>query len=410
MATSHLSFRGWLALVASFTILTVAFAFGLFSLPVFYPALVKHFAWNRASVAAGGSIVLFLIGVLSPAVGWLVDRFSAKAVLLGGMLVVALALALLSLTNSLAEYYAFCVLLGIGTSAVSIMPTSLLVGPWFTRGRGVAVGFINAGIGLGGYIVPRLVASRIEARGFSYGFLFLSFCVAIPFLLTLPAGQRGAGPAAARQHAAPLRAPRAAELVRMPMYWIFGVSLFFSAHAMLAVQQHLILYLSGQGLTVPRAAVVLSLALGISSIGKILSGLICDHFSARLAMMLSVLCVSLGIVTLLSVPPGSAFMYLFEIFFGLGYGGIFNASPTIVFEYFGTERVGTALGLIYIFFGLGTASGGLLAGFIFDRVHRYSVPFTLDLALSAVALLLLLVSGRQTSHAAVLAKPALSTP
>ncbi len=398
-------------MLASFTILTVAFAFGLFSLPAFYPPLVKAFHWNRATVAAGGSIVLFLIGVLSPPVGWLVDKYSPKAVLLGGMVAVAAALALLSTTKSLGQYYAFCVLLGIGTCAVSIMPNSLLIGPWFSRGRGIAVGFINAGIGLGGYIAPRLATAKIEAAGFAYAFLFLSFCLAIPFALTLIGVRGGSSSSRATRHSASaLRAPTAGELMRMPMYWIFGIGLFFSAHAMLAVQQHLILYMTGQGVSAGRAAAALSTALGVSALGKVLSGAIADRFSARLAMMLSVLCVGLGIATLLSIPAGSDWIYLFEALFGLGYGGIFNASPTIIFEYFGTERVGTSLGLLYIFFGLGTASGGLLAGYIFDQTHRYSVPFTVDLTLSCVALLLLLVSGRQTRRVSVEAKPALSTP
>jgi predicted MFS family arabinose efflux permease len=53
--------------------------------------------------------------------------------------------------------------------------------------------------------------------------------------------------------------------------------------------------------------------------------------------------------------------------------------------------------MFLVFFGLGTASGGLLAGYLFDRTHRYAVPFSLDLALAGVGLVLLLVSGRQTN-------------
>src|SRR5690349_4252492 len=96
--TKSLPVQGWLTLFSSFCTLAIAFSFGLFSLPVFYPALVKSFGWTRAGVAGGGSIVLLLIGVMSPVVGWLADKYSAKAVLLGGMCLGALALALLSLT------------------------------------------------------------------------------------------------------------------------------------------------------------------------------------------------------------------------------------------------------------------------------------------------------------------------
>ena len=409
MTTKPLTFRSWLTLLASFCILTVAFSFGLFSLPVFYPALVKAFGWNRASVTAGGSIVLLLIGILSPAVGWLVDRFTPKAVLVGGMCLVALSLALLSLTKSLSEYYAFCLVLGAGTSAVSIMPNSLLIGPWFGARRGLAVGFINAGIGLGQFIAPSLTAGQIAVRGISGTFLVLSACLAIPLVITVLAVKNKSAKDGRVRQTATQHVPKAGELLRMPMYWIFGVSLFFAAHAMIAIQQNLVLYLSGQGISVRRAALAASVAGAAAAVGKLLSGAISDKFSARLAMMLSIVCVGLGIATLLVIAPASDLIFGFAIVFGMGYGGIFNASPTIVFEYFGPHQVGTVLGLIYIFFGLGTASGGLLAGYLFDRTHRYSIPFTVDLVLACAGLLLLLVSGRQTRRVPIPAKAVLST-
>lgn len=399
--TKGLPFHGWLTLLSSFCTLAIAFSFGLFSLPVFYPALVKAFGWNRASVAGGGSIVLLLIGVMSPVVGWLSDRYSPKAVLLAGMCLGAFALLLLSLTRSLGEYYAFCTLLGLGTSAVSILPNSLLVAPWFAHRRGVAVGFVNAGIGLGG-IAPLVASTQIRERGIPGAFVFLACCLAIPFVLALVAVRRPAAPAARQLERGPARtAPTAGQLVRMPMFWIFGMSLFFAAHSMLAIQQHLVLYLTGQGVTVQRAALALSLAIWSSAVGKLLSGATADRFSARLAMMLSVLYVGLGVAGVLAVAPGSAAIFVVAIVFGFGYGGIFNASPTIIFEYFGTRKVGAAMGLLLVFFGLGTASGGLLAGYLFDQTHGYAVPFSVDLVLACAGLLLLLVSGRKTRAAAV---------
>src|SRR5579863_653995 len=96
MTTAPLTFRSWLTLFTSFVILTVAFAFGLFCWPAVYRPLVKAFGWNFASANAGGAIALLMIGILSPFVGTLVDRFRPKPVILGGTLIVAAALALLS--------------------------------------------------------------------------------------------------------------------------------------------------------------------------------------------------------------------------------------------------------------------------------------------------------------------------
>jgi MFS family permease len=153
----------------------------------------------------------------------------------------------------------------------------------------------------------------------------------------------------------------------------------------------------------------LSIALAAAAPGKLISGVLADRVNARAGMIFSVICVALGVLALLNTAPQSEMAYWLAIVFGLGYGGIFNAAPTIIFEYFGTHQVGKALGLFYVFFGLGTASGGELAGYLFDETRRWSVPFTLDLGLACIGLLLLLVSARQTRAAAVSAGPVLST-
>jgi MFS transporter, OFA family, oxalate/formate antiporter len=400
MPEKPLSVRSWLTLFTSFVILTVAFALGLFCWPPIYRPLTRAYGWTFAQANAGGSIVLFLIGILSPFVGKLVDKFKPKRVILGGTFIVAVALALLSTIHSRSEYYAFCFLLGIGASAVSILPTSILIGPFFSRWRGLAVGFINAGIGLGGFIAPRLATAQIAKRGLSGTFLVLAACMAIPFLLTLIVVDNNAAPRVQQTSA---RVPTMPELARMPMFWIFGIALFFSAHAMLGVQQNLISYLTGAHVTPKEAALILAIALAAAAPGKLISGVLADRVNARAGMIFSVICVALGVIGILNTAPQSSLVYLHGIVFGLGYGGIFNAAPTIIFEYFGTHQVGKALGLFYVFFGLGTASGGELAGYLFDETHRWSVPFSVDLGLACIGLLLLLVSARQTSPVLVTA-------
>jgi predicted MFS family arabinose efflux permease len=313
-------------------------------------------------------------------------------------------LALLSRAQSLPAYYADCLLLGIGTSAVSILPNSILIAPWFARGRASAVGLINAGIGMGG-IAPLLATSQFDRRGIGGTFLFLALWMAIPLaliVLVVPGGKARSGRPAQTRGSAPRSL---ADLLRTPLFWIFGLSVFFAAHSMVAVQQNLVLYLRGQHVSAGRAALALSIAVWSSAPGKVISGAISDKFSARLGVIFSVLCIGVGISTLLGAPPASGLIFPFAVIFGLGYGGIFNATPAIVFEYFGTQGVGAVMGLFLVFFGLGTSSGGLLAGYLFDRTHRYSVPFTLDLALAAAALVLLLAGARAVRQALPAAKP-----
>ena len=385
---------GWQVLAASFTILMVAFSFALFSLPIFYPFLRKAYGWNAAQASAGGSIVLLLIGVLGPFIGRLTDRLTPKKVLLTGMCISAVSLALLSTIAGLAQYYTFCILLGIGTAAVSLVPTSMLIAPWFSTKRGLAVGVINAGVGVAGFIAPNLTRKLIEAFSMSYAFVALALLMAIPFVVTLMLVRGGKrAPAAAHAHTL----AKAGDVIKTPMFWMFGFGLFFAAHTLTGIQQHLALYMTGHGVTPTNAAFALSMLLGASAVGKIGGGAIADKYSSRVSMLWSIVCLGAGIGGLLAVAPASPAVYWSAATFGLGYGGIFNAPPLIAFEHFGTEKVGTILGLFMMFFGVGTSSGGLVAGMIFDRTRNYANSFSVDLLSCGIAFLLLFAAARLRS-------------
>ena len=329
-------------------------------------------------------MVLLLIGVLSPVIGALADRFTPKLVMLTGMVVMAVALVLLSTAVTLPAYYSFCALMGVGGSAVSLVPNSMIIAPWFARNRGLAIGVINAAVGLGGITGPRLGNALVSAYGISGAFLHLSYFLIVPFLLTLflvPGSK-----AAAAGH----KIVDASAVLRMRIFWMFGFALFFSAHTLTAVQQHLVLYLTGHGVTASDAAWGLSILLGSSGLGKILGGAIADRYQTKMSLLVSIVFLALGVIGIWTVEPRSlSLVYAAAAVFGLGYGGVFNAPPLISFEQFGTERVGTVLGLLTMFFGLGTSSGGLLAGAIFDATHSYAQSFGLDLVLQAAAFAML---------------------
>ena len=389
-ATRRSSFESWSVLLVAFVVLTIGFSLGRFALPVFYPVLIKRFGWGSAATAAGGSIMLLLIGVLGPLVGWLADKYTPKLVLLGGASLTALSLVLLSAIQNLTEWYLYCVLLGLGIAAVSLVPASMLIAPWFSRKRGLAVGVINAGVGVGGYIAPRLTPVLIRRYGASEAFLYLAMFLAIPFLVTLflARGARTPGGAHSRTDFS-----SAGQVARMPLFWMFGISLFFAAHTLTGVQEHLVLYLTRQGRDLAGAGLALSTLLGASAFGKVLGGAAADRYSSRVSLLLSVACLMLAIGGLLTVDPRSSLIYWVAAVFGLGFGGVFNAPSIIAFEHFGTERVGTILGLFMMFFGVGTSTGGLVSGAVYDRTQQYSASFVVDLTSAVIAFLLLLVLG-----------------
>ena len=68
---------------------------------------------------------------------------------------------------------------------MSLVPTSMLIAPWFATKRGLAVGVINAGVGVAGFIAPNMTRKLIETFSMSHAFVALAVLLAIPFVVTL---------------------------------------------------------------------------------------------------------------------------------------------------------------------------------------------------------------------------------
>src|SRR5262245_57740103 len=131
----------WLVATLAFVIL--GFTRGLHSsFVVFYVALLDTFGWSRGGTAGVFSVVLAVDAILSPVVGYLLDRFGTKAIVSNGCLILALGLLLSSVIGSLWQLYIFFGLISaIGITFTGMVPHVFLVSEWFVANRASAIGF-----------------------------------------------------------------------------------------------------------------------------------------------------------------------------------------------------------------------------------------------------------------------------
>lgn len=406
-------YYGWWIVTTS-VIAATAYAFSALSHAVFYRELIMTLHWSRASVAAGGSIRLFLMAVMAPVIGGLIDRFGAKTVLTCGSVGTGLCLLLLSSMHSIWQYYLYCLLLGIALSGIHHMPNHLLVAKWFVKNRGLAISLVTTAVGLGGAVIPLLAtyllsvfarADRPEA-GWRGSYVALASVLLIPSVMFLrivrekpedmglhPDGSAIApGPlsnAAAQTADTVVLGTR--ELLKSPVFWLLSLAMMLVAASMFGVRDHLMLYMRDLKFSPAISATALSLTLGSSTLGRFFSGTLSDRFSARIVTVLVFFVGGLSLLMLLFVS-GFVLAYLFPLLFGLSYGAIINLKPLIIFEYFGTKKVGKVYGLVLGFYVVGSAIGPLLTGYIFDKTQSYQLPFFVNMILawlSVIAILLL---------------------
>jgi len=173
----------WIVLVA-FLCLFIMAGCGIYAFSLFVKPLQADLGWGRGEIMAAFTILYLIIGVTSPFVGRVVDRYGAKQVISIGALVSGLGFVLLSQMNSLWHLYLGYTIIGIGMAAVGPVPTSAVVSNWFRKKRGLAIGIMSTAVGGGGFMVAPLVGSYLIPN-FGWGASYLALAI-LTWVLIIP--------------------------------------------------------------------------------------------------------------------------------------------------------------------------------------------------------------------------------
>ena len=171
-------FYGWYMVAASIaanTIFSAAYfqGFGVLIIPI-----ERTFGWDRWVISAAMSLRQLESGIVSPAVGFLLDRFSARRLIFWSAVISGAGFIGLSFTNGIVTFFLCFVIISLGASGVSHAVTwPVIISRWFRRNRGLATGLAVTGPIFGSPIVI-LNAQIVEAHGWrvvliGYGILIL---------------------------------------------------------------------------------------------------------------------------------------------------------------------------------------------------------------------------------------------
>src|SRR5919109_3293406 len=147
-------FFGWYMVAASVvtnTIFSAAYfqGFGVLILPI-----ERTFGWDRWVVSAAMSLRQLESGIVSPAVGFLLDRFSARKLIFWSAVISGAGFVGLGFTTDIITFFLFFVIISLGASGVSHAVTwPVIISRWFRRKRGLAMGLAVTGPLFGSPIV-----------------------------------------------------------------------------------------------------------------------------------------------------------------------------------------------------------------------------------------------------------------
>src|SRR5215467_2314446 len=294
-------FYGWYMVAASVvtnTIFSAAYfqGFGVLIIPI-----ERAFGWERWVLSAAMSVRQLESGIVSPAVGFLLDRFSARKLIFWSAVVSGLGFIGLGFTAGIATFFLFFVIISLGASGVSHAVTwPVIISRWFRRKRGLATGLAVTGPIFGSPIVI-LNAQIIEAYGWrvlliGYGIAVLGGVTLLSMLVRdrpEPYGLRPDGdpPEDSTERStgsSPSRPDTGLTLravLRTKEFWLFTSYLAGTFTVNSAFQVHMIPYFQQDaGHTAAWAAVIVSMVFIISGIGRIGGGYILDKMDYRVVL------------------------------------------------------------------------------------------------------------------------------
>ncbi|MBV8056694.1 MAG: MFS transporter [Deltaproteobacteria bacterium] len=405
--------RGWLMVASLFVVLLLVFGSGYNTVAVFVPALLRAFPrWSRAEVALLPSLLALSAGVSVLPIGWLLDRVEARLVMIFGAIASGSAFLIASQANSLFPMMAAYLLMGIGITAGTVLPASLVLANWFDARRGLAMGVAIAGTTVGGMVMT-LVASGVILR---WGWRIAYIALAVPMIMVavplVALTVRNRPPEMAKlnavQDTSRLEGFETPDALRARSFWMLVIANLCFGFAAAGTVAHMVAYLEGIGYKPGSAALAMSGFFGCAAFGKIAMGYVADRISARLALAADFTATALAFVMVFSAAHLMA-LAVFIVLFGIAAAAPLVLLPLLVAESLGRRRYGVLAALAGIPGTLGATVGPVVAGRIFDMTGSYAGAFELFILLDligAVAAFACQPYARRSSRIAIAPVPA----
>ncbi|HZO82730.1 MAG TPA: MFS transporter [Candidatus Binataceae bacterium] len=405
--------QGWIIVAGLFATLLLVFGSGYNTSGVFVTPLIKYFGWSRAKVSGLPALLAVSAGFSAPLIGWLLDRIETRVVMAAGAIISTASFLIASRANSYPPMLAAYLALGVGLSAATLLPASMVIANWFGARRGIAMGITMSGTTAGGMLMTLVASQAIARGGWRAGYEVLAgpmVLIAAPLIWLLvrtrPAGAAGVSVAAA---AARLPGLEVGAALRSRSFWTISLANFCFAFSAAGGVVHFITYLIGIGYAASSAAFAMSMVFGCALIGKIVMGLFADRIGGRIALGADFVIGAAGMVMLLGAAR-VGMLIGFVIVYGLAVGAPLALLPLVMAESLGLKRFGTLGGLTGLAQTAGAALGPLLAGRMFDLTGSYTKAFELFIAIfiigAAAALACLPLSVEEARLGAAAARAA----
>ena len=360
----------------------------VYTMALLAPELSSSFGWKVSEVQAVHIPATIALVCTLPIVGILTDKFGPRIVGLTSAAILGVGLLLFSLIDTLAQFFLLSIMISVGGAGTLAVTWARMVNFWFTQRRGLALGIMLLGTGVGGSLLKPYTAALISAFGWQGAYIGLGL---LPLLLTLPLCffkfhrpvSVEPGAVSDEQLVEQAQGVTTGQALSDWRFWALGLAMVPTAATIGAMIANMEIMLESMNFG-PDQRVAMASFIGVSVIaGRLIGGWSLDRFNAGVVGATMILVMAAGCL-LMANPPLSTFAALLVIAsVGLCSGVEFDAIAFLVGRLFGLRSYSRIYSGILMFYFMAGATGP----FLFSRWKEEFGTYDFVLQMSAGALL-----------------------
>ena len=338
------------------------------------PALASALAWFGSGI---GGIVM----------GRIADRIGTRWTVAFGAVMIAIGLALSSRGPSWPLWIGHGLFIGLIGFAGINAPLYVYVSRWFDRRRGSALALISSGTDLAGALWPPVFERAIAALGWRETMLWyalLEGAVVVSIALIFFSHP----PEVIHPAPAPVAGSAPARVLGLPPNLVFAsmcVAAIMCCIPMAMPQGHLVAFCSDLGISRSVGAVMLSVLLGTAFLSRQIWGAVSDRIGGLTTVLVGSLWQCAAMIAFL-LTQSEVGLFTVSAVLGLGFSGIIPAYVLALREMFPASQASWRIPTLLMFTALGMASGGWLAGLLYDHFGYYAPAFAVGVGANLINL------------------------
>jgi MFS family permease len=386
-------------LVASVSLGILAFSFGA---PWITAVALKEIAAEvdglRSVPSLAVSLVWFGSGLGGIAMGQIAERIGIRWTVMFGATMIALGLFLSTYGPPWPLYIGHGLLMGlIGLSGINA-PLYVHVSRWFDRRRGSALALISSGTYVAGAFWPPAFERAIAYAGWRQamlGYALVQLVVVVP-LAAIFLKRPPELPQPVLGGVVGSEGPRVLGWPPNAVFALLMAAIFMCCIPMSMPQGHLVAFCTDLGINAAHGALMLSVLLGAAFFSRQIWGLISDRIGGLRTVLIGSVAQAFGMAAFL-LTQDEVGLFAVSAAFGLGFSGLIPATVLAVRELFPAREAAWRMPALLLCSASGMATGGWLAGLLYDRFGYYGPAFAAGIAVNLLnfTIIALLVSRQR---------------